>query len=674
MDREVAMDNTTALWDATLFGLPTLQSWDDLTGWEAWFGKHDVRTIVELGTYHGGLSCFFLLMARQMNIPFWTFDAIAYEGLNSPAVRSLGLAEHFIQADIFGDGKEQVLDILRCDDLHPLLLYCDDGNKPREFQTFVPHLRPGDFVAVHDVGDEFLERDITPLEGLVKRVDFDGGGLTGVWQRIPEPRIEVSPGDRCVLVLGVGRSGTSAAAGCLHHLGVNMGERLIEASRSNAYGTFEDAAMYEATRRVLAGSVEAGEVYPSLIAERREANRLWGVKHPALISVLEHILLLLGDVRVVVAERPRAECINSYMRAYHLGRAAAEKFYTRAFEELPEALALLEEKAIPTMRVPFHVLLEDPDVQVRRMVAFAFEGMEPPGEDEIEEAIATIDRKNRGRVMMGWGNLAVGVRVAKHPEPGFFADWTALLTGGLRSGDTVLMPRAHMPAHWASNDLAQDFLKSDQDTLLLIDDDMEFAMSTAHRLRENVANWEYDVVTAITARRSWNKISMVVMRLMDQAPAPFDLMGDHFEGSPAIPSDGEVVEVDALGLAFTFIRRHVLEAMVNEEWGVEYTYDFFTYGPGKESDDIPFCRRCRELGFRMAVDTSVRIGHFTAVPLGWQHWEGWLAAQAQAALGEHVVDLTVDNLKPILEYAVQAGDGVGEQARQILEAIASAGV
>ena len=50
---------------------------------------------------------------------------------------------------------------------HPCLLFCDGSNKPREFQTFVPRLQPGDTVAVHDAGTEFNPPDAEPVAQLV---------------------------------------------------------------------------------------------------------------------------------------------------------------------------------------------------------------------------------------------------------------------------------------------------------------------------------------------------------------------------------------------------------------------------------------------------------------------------------------------------------------------------
>ena len=47
---------------------------------------------------------------------------------------------------------------------------------------------------------------------------------------------------------------------------------------------------------------------------------------------------------------------------------------------------------------------------------------------------------------------------------------------------------------------------------------------------------------------------------------------------------------------------------------------WFGWGIGGEGDDIPFCRRVRELGYSMAVDTDVELGHISAMPLTPDDW------------------------------------------------------
>lgn len=220
------------------------------------------------------------------------------------------------------------------------------------------------------------------------------------------------------------------------------------------------------------------------------------------------------------------------------------------------------------------------------------------------------------RNMSDWGTIAAGTRL-NHIEPGFFVSWTTLVGGGLRQGDNVIKPAHDLPAHKAANQLARRFLQSDNDTLLMIDDDMVFEQDAVERLRSNEANWSYDVVMAFCTTRGIPP-QPVILQVMDEQPElPKSLEGEQFKRVLDF-EDGEVIPVGTTGLAFTLIRRRVFEAMVSEH-GLEYTY-FFTYGQGQETDDIPFCREARRLGFKLAIDTSVKIRHVAKVALGFEQF------------------------------------------------------
>lgn len=215
---------------------------------------------------------------------------------------------------------------------------------------------------------------------------------------------------------------------------------------------------------------------------------------------------------------------------------------------------------------------------------------------------------------MTWGKIAVGCRIAKHPEALFFTSWTGLIAGGLRDGDEILTPSTSMPAHWASDALARAFLLSECDSLLMIDDDMAFDPLDLERLRTHEANHAYDITFAFCTTRTLPP-KPVMMRLAAEQPGKFG--GENFYTVDRF-TDGSVVPVDAVGLAFTLIKRHVFGAMMTVGETINQSY-FFTYGNGRETDDIPFCRRARELGFTMGVDTAVKIEHIGAIPIGWRH-------------------------------------------------------
>lgn len=148
---------------AYLFGIPMLQNWADMRVWERILNEHpEVHTVIELGTYRGGFAMFLLLQAMQRNMKFCTCDIENQFALHLPV---LPLEKYFLEGDIFGDGKEAVLELLADDALHPILLFCDDGDKRREFKEFVPYLRSGDIAAVHDWNGEIWYEDVEPQLG-----------------------------------------------------------------------------------------------------------------------------------------------------------------------------------------------------------------------------------------------------------------------------------------------------------------------------------------------------------------------------------------------------------------------------------------------------------------------------------------------------------------------------
>jgi len=89
------------------------------------------------------------------------------------------LEECFTLGDLFGEAGKKLIDFLDGGLPRPILLFCDNGDKPREFREFVPHLRVGDCVGVHDWGSEIHRADVTIFGDALKPVWwnlFEGAG------------------------------------------------------------------------------------------------------------------------------------------------------------------------------------------------------------------------------------------------------------------------------------------------------------------------------------------------------------------------------------------------------------------------------------------------------------------------------------------------------------------
>ena len=148
------------------------QYWTDLALWERFLNScSEIKAVIELGTEECGLSLFLALQAYQRGMEFRTFAHQWVDNLRTALARLLRLEEHFIRGNLFSEAGGELVKLLHGGLPHPILLFCDDGDKPRELREFVPHLLPGDYVGVHDWGTEIGQA----------HVDIFGDSLEPLW-------------------------------------------------------------------------------------------------------------------------------------------------------------------------------------------------------------------------------------------------------------------------------------------------------------------------------------------------------------------------------------------------------------------------------------------------------------------------------------------------------------
>ena len=159
------------------------QGWPDLLIWEAFFNSYPIKTFIELGTGHGGLALFFALQCYQRGISFDTFDNVnSFKGNDALPVL-IGLKENFHHVDIFKEGAGIISNLITAGP-HPVAIFFDDGDKPREWRTFAPLTSKGDFLIVHDWGTEFGEQDIgdVPVQRILGNMsDSRPDGWKAMW-------------------------------------------------------------------------------------------------------------------------------------------------------------------------------------------------------------------------------------------------------------------------------------------------------------------------------------------------------------------------------------------------------------------------------------------------------------------------------------------------------------
>lgn len=157
----------------------------------------------------------------------------------------------------------------------------------------------------------------------------------------------------------------------------------------------------------------------------------------------------------------------------------------------------------------------------------------------------------------------------------------------------------------ARNEMTASFLKTDYSHLFWLDSDLEFTPDDVAK----VWNMNADIGVGCYAMKkpdkqyyaAWKDGALV--KELDQFAGP--------------------VEVDYAGTGFMCIKREVIErAMESSEHyqgqngKVAALYMTPVHNDGFESEDYHFCRKARELGFKIMMEPTVRLKHWGQYPYG----------------------------------------------------------
>lgn len=166
-------------------GVHVKQFFIEFLAWEKFFLKcGPLKRIVELGAGQGGFSFYLFLHAVRRKATFDTWDIVPIHVENTHWGKEFGFSDCCHQGNLIKD--DQVIEEIR--NLVSLpgktLLFCDNGHKITEVKLYVPSLKPGDYLAVHDWEHEIFPKN---LEGLpLKEYEIEHIEELGCWTRFFE--------------------------------------------------------------------------------------------------------------------------------------------------------------------------------------------------------------------------------------------------------------------------------------------------------------------------------------------------------------------------------------------------------------------------------------------------------------------------------------------------------
>ena len=205
-----------------------------------------------------------------------------------------------------------------------------------------------------------------------------------------------------------------------------------------------------------------------------------------------------------------------------------------------------------------------------------------------------------------FGTLGIGVPYYK-AQYEFFRWWTWLIAGGLEVGDGLLNTpslRCEVPIPMAHNGLVLEFLRTDKDTLCIVEDDHLGDQEVVRQMRTKAENLDFDIVCASYASR---RLPLTANGYNFVANDPNEYGEYTMLLEPMKVAETGTQEYDGATLGLVLIRRWVLEKMLGEQDPEEF---FWFDWRGRNSQDVVFYQRVKELtGARVGVDRDARIGH-----------------------------------------------------------------
>jgi len=137
--------NMTQKIKSTFLGERVSQHYLAIPMWEDVLTRFKLARFIELGTWWGNFSIYFLMFCMNREADFITYDTVRRK--NSRLKWLLKFDSCHRKKDVFTSYTEIAQEIAK---EGRTVLFCDNGDKQKELALFAPCLKSGDIIAVHD--------------------------------------------------------------------------------------------------------------------------------------------------------------------------------------------------------------------------------------------------------------------------------------------------------------------------------------------------------------------------------------------------------------------------------------------------------------------------------------------------------------------------------------------
>ncbi len=148
------------------FGIPLSHSWAAVGAILMAIQEYKIRTFIELGFEHGGLASIMAVRSRLLLFAYVGVDTNPRTDSDVHELMADSSLAHFVFGDVF---SVDIIDYVKRQLVfsnYPKMIYCDNGDKPKELRTYAPLLSPGDLIGAHDLDHEYTYDDIKDIPDL----------------------------------------------------------------------------------------------------------------------------------------------------------------------------------------------------------------------------------------------------------------------------------------------------------------------------------------------------------------------------------------------------------------------------------------------------------------------------------------------------------------------------